>query len=341
VHTRLSLRSILRRRGVVPLGVLATGALVVANAGGLASAAPAPTVAQVQQRLHRLTGQADRLDQQYDQILQELASANERLGLVNRETARYLTRFRYLRGQVGQIAATAYEEGSLSSPAVLLTSGNPQQILNQSSILLELSSVNTAEMHEFLSAARQLGNAQQAAQRARDAIAGLRKKLASQRKSLSKLIGQQKTLLAQLTPAQQAGTGPGGAATGGDTYTGPTKTQAEKAVAFAYDQLGCPYVFGGTGPCEDGFDCSGLTMMAWASAGVSIPRTSYEQWDDLPHVPTSQLQPGDILVFAGASHVGIYVGGGDLIDAPQTGMDVEKVPLSGWYEENLDGAVQP
>jgi peptidoglycan DL-endopeptidase CwlO len=340
VHTRPSLRSIAWRRGVIPLSLLATGALLITNVGGPVSAAPAPTVAQVQQRLHRLTSQADKLDQQYDQILQELASANQRLGLVNRETARYLTRFRYLRGQVGQIAAIAYEDGNLSSPAVLLTSGNPQQVLNQSSILLELSSVNTAEMHEFLSAARQLSNAQQAAQRARDAITGLRKKLASQRNSLHKLIGQQKTLLAQLTPAQQAGTGPGGAATGGH-YHGPTSTQADKAVAFAYDQLGCPYVFGGTGPCADGFDCSGLTMMAWASAGVSIPRTSYEQWDDLPHVPTSELQPGDILVFAGASHVGIYVGGGDLIDAPQTGMDVEKVPLSGWYEENLDGAVQP
>jgi peptidoglycan DL-endopeptidase CwlO len=341
VHTRPLLQKILWRRGVIPLGVLAIGALVAASAGSVAGAAPAPTVAQVQHRLDRLSTEAGKLDQQYDQVQQELAAANQRLALVNRETARYLERFRYLQGQVGQIAAIAYEEGSMSSAAMLLTSNDPQQILNQSSILLELSSVNSAEMQEFISAARQLSDAQQSARRAREAITEFRNKLASQKNSLHKLIGQQKALLAQLSPAQQLGTGPGGPGSGGGTYTGPTKTQAEKAVAFAYDQLGCPYVFGGTGPCPDGFDCSGLTMMAWAAAGVAIPRTSYEQWDDLPHVPTSELQPGDILVFAGASHVGIYVGGGDLIDAPQTGMDVEKVPLSGWYEENLDGAVQP
>jgi cell wall-associated NlpC family hydrolase len=112
-------------------------------------------------------------------------------------------------------------------------------------------------------------------------------------------------------------------------------------VAFAYNQLGCPYVFGGTGPCGSGFDCSGLTMSAWASAGVSVPRTSYGQ-ATLPAVSLSNLQPGDILEFAGDSHVGIYVGGGMLIDAPQPGMNVEKVSLSSsWYAANLDAAVRP
>ena len=112
-------------------------------------------------------------------------------------------------------------------------------------------------------------------------------------------------------------------------------------MAFAYNQLGCPYVFGGTGPCGSGFDCSGLTMSAWASAGVSIPRTSYGQ-ATLPAVSTSALQPGDILEFSGDSHVGIYVGGGMLIDAPQPGMPVEKVSLSSsWYAANLNSAVRP
>jgi cell wall-associated NlpC family hydrolase len=82
-------------------------------------------------------------------------------------------------------------------------------------------------------------------------------------------------------------------------------------------------------------------MSAWAAAGVSIPRTSYGQ-ATLPHVSTSNLQPGDILEFAGDGHVGIYVGGGMLIDAPQPGMNVEKVSLSSsWYQANLDAAVRP
>ncbi len=126
-----------------------------------------------------------------------------------------------------------------------------------------------------------------------------------------------------------------------DQYKGPTATQAEKAVAFAYDQLGCPYVYGGTGPCSSGFDCSGLTMEAWLSAGVSIQRTSYEQLDSLPRVSIGSEEPGDILVYAGGSHVGIYVGGGKLIDAPHTGADVELVPMSGWYSSELYAIVRP
>jgi cell wall-associated NlpC family hydrolase len=180
------------------------------------------------------------------------------------------------------------------------------------------------------------------AKRTEHAVAALTKQLGSQRAALEKTINQQKALLASLTPQQQQQQlGGGGTTTGRGGYTGPTNTQAQQAVAFAYNQLGCPYVFGGTGPCGSGFDCSGLTMSAWASAGVSVPRTSYGQ-ATLPAVSLSALQPGDILEFSGDSHVGIYVGGGMLIDAPQPGMNVEKVSLqSSWYSANLDAAVRP
>ncbi len=227
-------------------------------------------------------------------------------------------------------------------PAALLTSGDPQQILNQSSILLELSANNSAAMNQFLAAARQLTGAQQSARRVEAGMVTLKNNLANRKRSLAKLRAQQETLLAQLTPAQQAAASPGGQTTTSTTppsYKGPTSTQAGKAVAFAYAQIGKPYEWGATGP--NSFDCSGLTMSAWAAAGVSIPRISYDQMSQLPSVSTSALQPGDILGFAGNSHVGIYVGGGYLIDAPQTGSDIEKVALSGWYQSELDGAVRP
>jgi cell wall-associated NlpC family hydrolase len=312
----------------------------VALSAGPAGAAPQPTVAQVQARLSQLNSKAEKLDQRYNQVQQELTSANHRLKLVNSEAARYLKQFRSMRAEIARIAAQAYMNGNMTSVAAVLTSGDAQQILDQSSILLHLSSSNSAAMSQFITAARQLTGAQQAAKRARAAIVALRNNLAGQKKSLDKLIGQQKALLAQLTPVQQQATGPGGS--GGGTpppYKGPTGTQAEKAVAFAYAQIGKPYVFGGSGP--DSYDCSGLTMASWAAAGISIPRTSYEQWASLPHVPTSQLQPGDILVFNGAGHVGLYVGGGQLIDAPHSGLDVEKIALSGWYSSTLIGAVRP
>jgi peptidoglycan DL-endopeptidase CwlO len=331
------------RRGTsaIAAGALAVGVLI--SLGGPAAAAPKPTVAQVQAKLSQLNTQAEKLDQRYNQVQQELTAANQRLKLVDREATRYQARFKSMRTEIARIATIAYESGNMTSVAALLTSGDAQEVLNQSSILMELSSANSAEMSQFITAARQLAGAQQAARHAQQAIVALRNNLAGQRKTLDKLITQQKTLLAQLTPAQQQTVGPGGggAPSGGTppAYKGPTSTQAGKAVAFAYAQLGKPYVFGASGP--DSFDCSGLTMASWAAAGVSIPRTSYEQWADLPHVSTSQLEPGDILVFNGAGHVGIYVGGNELIDAPHTGAVVEKVALSGWYESTLDGAVRP
>jgi cell wall-associated NlpC family hydrolase len=230
----------------------------------------------------------------------------------------------------------------MSSVAALLTSGDPQTLLSQSAFLTHLSTSQYQQLQQVITTERQLAGAHQMAKRTEKAVASLTKQLGSQRAALQKTISQQQALLASLTPQQQQQQlGGGGTTTGRGGYTGPTNTQAQQAVAFAYNQLGCPYVFGGTGPCGSGFDCSGLTMSAWASAGVSIPRTSYGQ-ATLPAVSTSALQPGDILEFAGDSHVGIYVGNNMVIDAPTPGQNVEKVSLSSsWYAANLDGAVRP
>ena len=307
---------------------------------GVAGAAPQPTVSQVQQRLQQLTDQAQRLEQQYAAAQQQLSAANQQLSAMNTEVARDQSRFSSLRAKMAEIAAAAYENGDFSSPEVLLT-GNAQKILDESPILLELAASNGNQVKAYLAAARQLENAQQSAQRVRNGKLALKNKLASEKAENAKLTAQQQSLLAQLTPAQQAAVSPGAGGTTVATDPVPVSGQAGKAVQFAYAALGCPYVFGGTGPCGSGFDCSGLTMSAWAAAGVSIQRTSEEQWASLPHVSTSALEPGDILVFNGAGHVGIYVGGGMLIDAPHTGLDVEKVALSGWYLQTLNGAVRP
>ena len=338
-----------RRGAAIPVGLLAAVALVICVICGVAaSAAPQPTVGQVRARVSQLNARLDRLVQQYDQGQQDLASASRRLTRLDNKARRYLRRFNAMRAQVAQIAATAYETGNLTSAGVLLTSGNAQQILDRASILTELSSSSNAAMTRFLAAARQLSGARQAARRTEDARAALKNKLTSQKNALEQTLAQQRVLLARLTPAQKAGTGPGSPTSpggparpvGGHSPV-PVTGAAAAAVQFAYNQLGCPYVWAGTGPCQQGFDCSGLTQAAWASAGVSIPRTSWEQMAGLPAVSTSELRPGDILGFNGNEHVGIYVGGGMLIDAPMPGQVVEKVALSGWYAANLDGAVRP
>jgi peptidoglycan DL-endopeptidase CwlO len=320
-----------------------TGSVFVAGlligVGASASAAPTPTLSQAQAKLSKLQSQLQKLDQQYDLVKQQLASTDQRLTLVNKQAAAIGVRFGALRQEITRIAITAYEDGNLSSSLALLTSGNPQQILDQSSILLELSASNDAQINQFLAAARQLTTTQLLAKRTRIGIQQLQAGLTKQRQSMQKLVNSEQSIVNQLTPAQQALVGPGNG--GSATYTGPTSTQAQKAVAFAYSKIGCPYVWGGTGPCSAGYDCSGLTMSAWAAAGVQIPRTADEQWNGLTHVSTANMQPGDIMIFNGGGHAGIYVGHNQLIDAPQPGMNVELVSFSGWYQQTFDGAVRP
>jgi cell wall-associated NlpC family hydrolase len=98
-------------------------------------------------------------------------------------------------------------------------------------------------------------------------------------------------------------------------------------IAFARSQLGKPYLWGGTGP--DAYDCSGLVMMAYRAAGISIPRTSQQQWTWGPQIPASQVQPGDLVFFAGSDgttsapgHVGLVIGKHTMIEAYATGFPI-------------------
>jgi cell wall-associated NlpC family hydrolase len=114
---------------------------------------------------------------------------------------------------------------------------------------------------------------------------------------------------------------------------------AGAAVQAAYSVLGVPYQWGGASP-ETGFDCSGLTMWSWAHGGVSLPHSSAAQYASLPHVSRSQLQPGDLVFFyTPIHHVGIYVGGDQMIHAPHSGSYVHVTTFSSYPE--FVGAARP
>jgi cell wall-associated NlpC family hydrolase len=119
----------------------------------------------------------------------------------------------------------------------------------------------------------------------------------------------------------------------------PVGHGASAAVAAAYSVLGTPYQWGGASP-STGFDCSGLTMWSWAHGGVSLPHSSAAQYSSLPHVSASQLQPGDLVFFyTPIHHVGIYVGGDQMIHSPHTGSVVSLVQFSSYPE--FVGAARP
>jgi peptidoglycan DL-endopeptidase CwlO len=127
------------------------------------------------------------------------------------------------------------------------------------------------------------------------------------------------------------------AATPDGATVSPASSYGSPVVAVAMSFLGTPYVWGGAEP--GGFDCSGLVMYSFARVGVSLPHSSYAQWNYGVSVPYDQLQPGDIVFFDGLGHVGLYIGGGEYVDAPYTGAVVRVDSLdNSWAQANYVGA---
>jgi peptidoglycan DL-endopeptidase CwlO len=331
-----------RRSVAIAAGLIAAGGLSVFAAG--AGAAPQPTVDQVQARINQLTSQFDTVSEQFDQASQQLSAAQSRLSQVRVRLGHADAQFQAAQANVAQTAAAAFEDTGATSIAGVLTSGDPSVVLQQGSLLMELSGSQNAETKQLLTDASQLADVEQEMQRTESGIATLKSQLADHKNSLGTLISTEKATLDSLTVPQQQTVQSNSIGANGSSapqqYTGPTSTQAGQAVAFTYAQLGKPYQWGATGPGS--FDCSGLVQAAWAAAGVAIPRDTYEQWAALPHIATSAIQPGDLLYYDGEGHVAMYVGDGYIIDAPQTGEDVEKIPMdTGWYAATFDGAVRP
>ena len=337
------------RRAAVLVTVFATagGIAVYAGASG-AGAAPAPSITQVQAEVNSLQGKVDKIGQEYDAAGQQLASAKSRLNQVTKQSDRAQQQYNQASATLAAVAVAGYENSGRTSVIGLLTSGNPDAVLSQASLVLQIEGTHNAEAQQLLTSANELSTMKQQRQRTETGVQQLTAQYAAQKSSMTKLLNQQKAMLDSLTAQQQAQVAAAsvgsstttGTVTTAATYTGPTSSQADKAVAFAYAQLGKPYVWGATGP--DSYDCSGLMYAAWGAAGITLPRDTYGEWAGLPHIPMSSLQPGDLILYNGQSHVSMYVRNGYIIDAPHTGAVVEKLPEStSWYAAGVDGAVRP
>jgi cell wall-associated NlpC family hydrolase len=118
----------------------------------------------------------------------------------------------------------------------------------------------------------------------------------------------------------------------------PRSTAVDQAIAYALLQVGKPYVHGGTGP--NNFDCSGLTQRAWAAAGISIPRTSGQQFSATIHIDMTDALPGDLIFYgqSGAQHVAMYIGFGLIVEAANPSKGVVISPISTpWHNNNFGG----
>ena len=334
-----------RRAAVLAAVALLAAGLAVAVAQ-VAGAQPQPSITSVQNTVNTLTGEFNKANQQYDQVAQQLAAAKARLAQVSKQLKQGQAQYEAARKLVVQIADSSYEDSNSTSLAGLLTSNDPNQVLSEASIILQITGTRNLETQAFFADATQLSSVRDEYQHTEEGIAQLAAQRSGEKDHIASLLAKEKSILSSLSTTQllavQQGTVNGGGGTTSAVYTGPTGSQSDTAVAFVFRQLGCMYNYGATGPCSVGFDCSGLVMSAWAAAGISIPRDTYEQWAALPHVAESDLQPGDLLFYNGIGHVAMYVGNGMIIDAPSEGEPVRELSMNtAWYSGSFDGAARP
>lgn len=338
-----------RRGAAIAAGLVLAGGLAI-GAAQFAGAAPQESISQATAQVNADQAKLDKAQQQYDKDTAQLTAAKARLAQVNSEVAADNTRYQAARKKVVEIASAGYMDSGQTSLAGLLTTSDPGTVLNMASVITELTGARNAETRQFLTDAKQLASVQQERQNTEIGIQQVTNQAKAAKDSAQRAYDHQKSILDSLNAAAQAQVaaatvgGSSSSAVVNPVNTVPTNSQAGVAVAFVIQTVRqqCPYLWGGTGPCSAGYDCSGLVQAAWAQAGVSIPRDTYSQWAALPHISMSNLQPGDLIYFNGIGHVAMYVGGGMIVDEPHTGAVAQEIPLnSSWYSGSVDGAVRP
>jgi cell wall-associated NlpC family hydrolase len=318
------------------LSVTGAVALVVglsATAGQAVPGPPAPpaptTSAQAMAQLRAFNEQFEKVTEQYNDariLLTKRTAASKTAAARARAAAQAAGAYRV---QVKRLVRSESRSDPFGTFGAMLSSESPGDFAAQASIIDVVASRRAAVLTEAARASAAAAKADSDAKAATAAAAKLTRELAAKRTDLSRRAARSKALFDRLSAAERraflAAPHQEDRASRTETrapVTGsvnvPVSGRAGIAVAAAKSKLGSPYVWAAAGPSS--FDCSGLTMYAWAQAGVSLPHSSSMQMSSGQRVSLSALAPGD-LVFYGSPvyHVAIYVGAGQVIHAPQTG----------------------
>lgn len=337
---------------------LASVALVASSALPSASA---DSVSNEQSKAQALSKQInalglkeDALSEQYDARVLASQGTNAQIKQQQSAVAAANASAAVAKGDVEADAIDAYVNGgtlaSLASRNGVIDAADGGLIANEYVSTLAATQTDNLDSYSNAATTAQIATAQlqalehqqseevAATSAARDAVESAQNQLQA---TLSQVKGQLATLVAQAQAAQQTAAAQadksllaeaqalgGGTRAGGSISTAPIPvgSGAAEAVAAAESRLGDEYVWGGAGPSV--FDCSGLVMWAWAHAGVDLPHFSGSQYAVTTHISMSQLQPGDLVFFADpGEHVAMYIGGGNIIEAPHTGAVVHIVPM--------------
>ena len=318
----------------------------------LLSAARSPAAAtpsnagELQRRLEGLNRQADQQVEDYLQAKLAVDRTRGSIRILQRQLDDVRSQLAGARASIAARAAVAYVQGPATDVASLLGAGDPTDALERAQ-LLELLATHDADQ---VLAARAIERAAQA--RAAELAAVERKQaaildqMADREARIEQLVSQTEQTLAELRAAERRRAA---AADRPATTTSPAGSSSPTppptavsgnvgaVIRYAYAQLGKPYQWGATGP--GAFDCSGLTMMAWAQAGVSLPHSSRAQIGIGRQVTRAELQPGDLIFrYSPISHVSLYVGNGQQISATHSGSTVK---LQSAFQGEIVGFSRP
>lgn len=306
---------------------------------------PAPTIDSVQQRLGALALKSDQLVERYNRANIAYHAARRAANNADAVYRVAASRLDAAQHEFASSAAAQYEGGAFSSTGALLSSDSGSSYLDQLDTLTMLSSHNAQVVSSMAATQKAAADAKHRAedlyQQAKDKFAAV----GAEKTKTKTQIAKYTKLLASLNAQQRAAWAERMNPTVSQSKINKVSTlhissaQARKAVKFALAQVGKPYVYGAAGPSS--YDCSGLTMAAYQSAGISLPHSAADQYNYGHHVSADALQPGDLMFYyQPIGHVTIYIGDGMMVSAPQTGENVKVIPADTSSGDSYTGATR-
>ncbi|GAA1565633.1 NlpC/P60 family protein [Streptomyces globosus] len=318
-----------------------TAAAAAATAAAALTAAPAIAApGHPREPAAGARAQVDRLFQEAEQATERYNRAGERadalradIGRAQDQLARGQDRINTMRGVLGAFAGAQYRSGGIDPAVELMLSEDPVEYLDRAATLEQLTDRQTRQLDDLRKEQRRLVQQRREASLKLAELDAARADVARQKRIVTAKLAAARRLLNEM-PAPERADYERSSRSGGRADTDadlpasdvPVSGRAAAAVRAARSALGRPYIWGSTGPT--GFDCSGLMVWSYRQAGVSLPRTSQAQRHAGRKVPLSQAQPGDLVTYrSDASHVGMYVGNGQVIHAPYPGARVRYDPV--------------
>ena len=334
--------SLFRQARIAALGLasVALTALFLVPTSVPAAATPPVTVAEAKALVTQLRTDAGAIDQQYSGVVEQIKQGRAQLRVKQADVQAQTEKVAHMKLQVGQVALAQFQNRSLDTAAQLIVTPDTDRFLSQISTVQKVSENQNSILQDYQQAQANLAALERSSETDLATLAEKKKQLKSLKDASDKKIAEATKVMNRLSAAQRqrlsaeqrraaARANAAGAAASRDAARAPISGSSKgvRALAFAKAQLGEPYVRNAAGPSS--WDCSGLTMRAWGSVGVSLPHSSGQQYNQGRPVARADLQLGDLVFFySGISHVGIYAGGGRVIHAPHPGASVEYIKIS-------------